>query len=159
MEFESAVQSLSDAGVEFVIVGGVAALIHGSSQVTFDLDICYSRARSNLKRLAQALAPAKPRPRGFPADLPFIWDEATLRNATVLTLQTDLGDIDLLAEVAGVGTFESVKEHSVVIQAFGREVQVLDLRSLIAAKRAANRLKDRLTLPELEALLEAIEDN
>jgi hypothetical protein len=105
--------------------------------------------------LAQALASAKPRPRGFSPDLPFVWDEATLGNATVLTLKTDLGDIDLLAEVAGVGGFESVKEHSVVMQAFGREVQVLDLRSLIAA----NRLKDRLTLPELEALLEAIQDD
>ena len=109
----------------------------------------------NLARLVSALAPFHPRPRGFPKDLPFVWDEATLRNSTVFTLQTDLGEIDLLAEVAGLGTFAEVRAESVAVEAFGRPVISLSLAGLIRAKRAAGREKDLSALPELESLLEA----
>jgi len=157
MEFERAVQILCDAGVEFVVIGGVAAILHGSTRVTYDLDICYSRSAANLKRLAEALAPFNPRPRGFPEGLPFLWDERMLRNSTVLTLQSSLGEIDLLAEVAGVGTYEQAKASSLVVEAFERQIHTLDLRALIQAKRTAGREKDRSALPELESLLEASE--
>jgi hypothetical protein len=125
--------------------------------ITFDVDICYSRAASNLRRLVAALAPFHPRPRGFPDALPFIWDATMLCNATVLTLLTDLGEIDLLAEVAGVGTWDDVKARSILVEAFDRTISILDLRSLIQAKRAAGRVKDLAVLPELEGLLEASE--
>jgi predicted nucleotidyltransferase len=157
MEFESAVQALCDAGVEFVVIGGLSATFHGSARVTYDLDICYSRTSVNLRRLVKALASAHPRPRDFPDDLPFLWEEATLRNASLLTLRTDLGEIDLLDEVAGLGTYDEVKARSIVVEAFGRRVSTLDLRSLIEAKRAAGRDKDIAALPELEGLLEAEE--
>jgi hypothetical protein len=154
MEFERAVQVLMDAGVEFAIIGGVSAILHGSSMLTFDVDICYSRATANLRRLVEALAPFHPRPRGFPEALPFIWDEATLRNATVFTLQTDLGEIDLQAEVSGLGGWEEVKARSILVEAFDRRISILDLPSLIQAKRAAGREKDLAAVPELESLLE-----
>src|SRR5215471_14857286 len=109
MEFETAIQALCDAEVDFVVIGGLSAVFHGSVQVTYDLDICYSRDPANLKRLTAALAPFHPRLRGLPEGLPFIWDEGTLRNATVFTLHTDIGDIDLLAEVAGLGTYQDVR--------------------------------------------------
>ncbi len=117
MNLEKAFHCLCDSGVDFVVIGGVAATLHGSAHVTFDLDICYSRAAANLKRLREALSPFHPRPRGFPPELPFVWDEATLRNSSVLTLQTDLGDIDLLAEVAGVGGYEEAKQGSQMVSA------------------------------------------
>jgi hypothetical protein len=157
MELEQAVQVLCDAEVDFIIVGSVAAMIHGSSYVTMVLEIYYSRATANIKRLEEALAPFHPRPRGFPDDLPFVWDEASIRNSTVLTLKTDLGDVDLLAEVAGLGTYEEIKARSKITEAFDRRVALLDLRSLIHAKRAAGRNKDLLVLPELESLLESEE--
>src|ERR1700693_611798 len=137
MQFESAVQSLCDAGVDFVVIGGVAATFHGSVRVTYDLDICYSRVTSNVRRLLAALAPFHPRPRAFAEDLPFRWEDATVRNSTILTLRTDLGEIDLLAEVEGLGSYNEVKAHSLVVNAFGRQIGTLDLRSLIVAKRAA----------------------
>jgi hypothetical protein len=157
MQFEKAVQTLCDADVEFVVIGGLSATFHGSSQVTYDLDICYARTTLNLKRLAAALAPLHPRPREFPAGLPFVWDETTLRNGTVFTLQTDAGEIDLLAEVAGLGTFDDVKLHSMSVEAFDRRIKILDLPGLIRAKRAAGREKDLSALPELEGLMEADE--
>ncbi len=157
MNLGKTIPLLTDAAVDFVVIGGVAATLYGSAYITFDLDICYSRANTNLKRLKDALSPFHPRPRGFPPDLPFVWDEATLRNSAVLTLQTDLGDLDLLAEVAGLGTYDQVKAGSQIIKAFEREVAVLDLRSLIRAKRASGREKDLSIIPELESLLEAEE--
>jgi hypothetical protein len=157
MQFESAVKALRDAEVEFVIIGGVAATFHGSSSVTFDLDICYSREAKNLSRLAKALAPFHPRPRGFADDLPFIWDARTLGNGSLFTLKTDLGDIDLLGEVTGLGGYSDVKAMAIDVEAYGGHVSTLNLRGLIQAKRAAGRAKDLLVLPELESLLEAEE--
>jgi predicted nucleotidyltransferase len=157
VSLDTAVQALVDAGAEFVIIGGWSAILHGSRFMTDDLDICFSRKRENLRCLAQALAPYHPRLRDVPEDLPFVWNETTLRNGTIFTLDTDLGGIDLLAEVSGLGTFDDVKAASVTVEAFGRQVRTLDLKNLIKAKRAAGREKDLRALPELESLLEAEE--
>jgi hypothetical protein len=158
IQLEKAIPLLIEHEVDFVIIGGVAITWHGSSYVTYDLDLCYSRTRENLSRVARAFAPYHPRPRDFPLDLPFIWDEGTLQHGTTFTLTTDLGDIDLLGEVDGVGDFASVRAHSVIIDVFGQPCRILSIEGLIAAKRAAGRPKDLMVLPELEALLELSED-
>jgi hypothetical protein len=158
MRFDEPVHALCDSDVEFIVIGGLSATFHGSARVTYDLDICYSRNAGNLRRLAAALAPFHPRPRGFPAGLPFVWDDTTLHNSTILTLQTDIGEIDLLAEVAGLGDFEQLKKHSLTVEVFDRRVATLTLPALIQAKRAAGRDKDLAALPELESLLDANPD-
>ena len=157
MNFIAAVQALVDEGVDFVISGGRSAILHGSSSVTNDLDFCYSRNPDNLKRLASALEAFHPRLRDLPQDSPFVWDQATLRNAAIFTLSTDLGALDLLAEVNDLGGFEEVKANSILVQAFDRKVWTLDLPALIRAKRAAGRVKDLQILPELEGQLETDE--
>jgi len=159
MNFERLIQLLCDAEVDFVVIGGWAAIFHGSVYVTNDLDICYSRENANLIKLVALLAPLHPRPRGFDDSLPFIWDAATLANSTILTLKTDLGILDLLAEVTGIGTYREVRAASVEFEAFGRHILALDLPALIRAKKAAGRPKDLLILPELESLLEAAEND
>jgi hypothetical protein len=177
MNLEKAFHTLCDAGVGFVVIGGIAAVLHESAYVTFDLDICYSRIPPSLKRLKQALLPFHPRPRGFPPEPRFVWDETTLRNRSVITLQTDmtayqtcailqlrhnfflnsekqallLGDLDLLAEVDGLGTYDAVNDHSRIVLAFDRRIAVVNIRGLIRAKRAVGRAKDLSILPELEA--------
>jgi hypothetical protein len=153
MNFEIAIQLLVDSGVQFVVIGGWSAILHGSRQVTNDLDLCYSRERANLNLLADTLAPYHPRPRGFPSDLPFVWDSATLSNSSILTLTTDLGLIDLIAEVPGIGAYADALQHSVTAEAFGRVIRTLDLPSLIRAKKASGRPKDLFLLPELESIL------
>lgn len=158
MNLERLIQHLCDSQVDFVVIGGWAAIFHGSVHVTNDLDICYSRDKENLRKLAAALAPFHPRLRGFPDGLRFIWDATTLANGALFTLTTDLGIIDLLAEVSGVGTFEEACASSVEVEAFGRRLRALDLPALICAKKAAGRPKDLLMLPELEGLLEASRD-
>lgn len=159
IQIELTLRLLTQHQVEFVIVGGVAISAHGSSYLTYDLDVAYARTPDNLKRLAAALAPYHPRPRDFPADLPFVWDEQTIKQGTTFTLTTDLGNIDLLGEVAGLGDYERVRGQSVVMNLFDLPCQVLSLDALIVAKRAAGRTKDLLVLPELEALREIAEEN
>jgi predicted nucleotidyltransferase len=158
IDFEKTLGLLGDAGVRFVIVGGLAVTIHGSAHVTFDLDICYARDKDNLSRVANALRPVNPRLRGAPPGLPFSFDEETLKRGLNFTLSTDVGDIDLLGEVAGLGTYDDVAASSIKVELFGRTQLVLTLEALIASKQAAGRPKDLRMLPELEALREAAEE-
>jgi hypothetical protein len=158
VRFDIAVQYLVDAGVEFVLIGGWAAILNGSVHTTRDLGICYARNAENHRRLALALAPIHPRLRDISPGLPCFWDATTLANGSFFTLTTTLGAIDLLAEVAGLGPYEKVKAASKLVDAFDRQVWALDLRGLIAAKKAAGLPKDLQVLPELESLLEASED-
>jgi len=155
--FERAIRALSDAQLEFVIIGGFSAILHGSAHVTLDLNIVYSRNQENLKRLAAALAPLHPRPDGLPASLPFVWDETTLANGTLFTLTSDLGRIDLMAEVSGLGSFSEIWAGSVEVELYGCKVRNLSLTDLLRSKRAAGRLKDLQVIPELESILEALE--
>jgi hypothetical protein len=125
--------------------------MHGSSYLTNDLGLCYSRTSANVRLLAAALAPHHPRPAGFPLELPFIWDDRTLHGGTVFTLDTDLGRIDLLAEVAGLGGWNEIRKGCVRLPAFDREVWTLDLPSLVRAKRAAGRPKTCWCSPSWKA--------
>lgn len=158
IDFEQALTVLARAQVRFVIVGGLAVTIHGSAYVTFDLDFCNARDPENLSRLAQALRPYNPRLRGAPEGLPFRLDADALKNGLNFTLTTDLGDIDLLGEVAGLGDYTAALAASTPVELFGTSFDVLTLEALIISKRAAGRPKDLLVLPELEALREATEE-
>lgn len=146
---------LAKAEVEFVIVGGLALRSHGSGYLTQDLDICYSRTRQNLERIANALRPLNPRPRGVPDELPFVWDWSTLQNGTNFTFKTSLCDIDLLGEVAGIGDFQAVFDQSIEVDFEGVPVRILSIDGLIKAKETAGRLKDQAGLAELYALRNA----
>ena len=147
--------TLHEAEVRFVVVGGVAMVAHGSAHITQDLDVCYDREAPNLERLAGALAPLRPRlrVRGEAEGLPFLWDAETLRRGLNFTLATRHGDLDLLGEIAGLGTYERVREHAEPVVLFGHETWIVGLRDLIASKRAAARPKDLRQIPELRALL------
>lgn len=154
IDFQRLLRVLVEAKVSFVIIGGAAAAAHGSAFPTFDLDICYDRSRDNTERLASALEPMHPRLRGVANHLPFQLDSATIANGMNFTLTTDVGDIDLLGEVTGIGGYKQAKELSVSLVLFGLECSVLSLEGLIQSKRAMSRPKDLLTLPEIEALRE-----
>ncbi len=154
INFQVSLRVLSNTQVRFVVIGGAAASAHGLPHLTYDLDICYDRSRDNIKRLASALEPFHPRLRGVANHLPFFLDAATIANGMNFTLTTDLGDIDLLGEVTGIGGYEEAKTLSVKLVLFGLECAVLSLDGLIQSKRATGRPKDLLTLPEIEALRE-----
>src|SRR5437899_12334094 len=110
--FRALVRLLVEGEIKFIIVGGFAATLHGSARSTLDLDVVYSRERSNLERVVLALSPYHPYLRGAPPGLPFRLDFATLRNGLNFTFTTDLGSLDLLGAVAGGGTYEALLPHS-----------------------------------------------
>ena len=155
-DFKALLEALADAGVEFVLVGGLAAIAHGSARLTQDVDIVYARNEENLERLAGALAPLQPYLRGAPPGLPFKWDAATLRHGLNFTLETTLGDIDLLGVITGGGRYEDLLAHSIELILFQRPVLCLGLEKLIETKRAAGRPKDLEAIAELEALRETL---
>ena len=154
IHFDTVFGVLVRGGVEFIVIGGAAATIHGSARITRDVDIVYRRTPENLRRLVDSLAPYSPYLRGAPAGLPFRWDEKTLHRGLNFTLTTSIGDLDLLGEVTGGGNFEALLPHSSPVQAFGIECLCLNLDKLIQVKRAAGRPKDLEAIAELEALRE-----
>lgn len=153
-DIPSLVRELSTHKVEFIIVGGVAAALHGAARATYDLDIVYARAESNIARLVSALEPLHPYLRGAPSGLPFRFDADTIRRGLNFTLTTDLGDLDLLGEIVGGGLFENLVQDTDVIALERHRVRILTLERLIATKRAAGRPRDHDALAELEVLLE-----
>lgn len=148
-DFRVLLTALVQRQVDFVIVGGVALVLHGSARVTRDLDICYSRHDINLHRLSDALLPFRPTLRGAPADLPFTLDPETIRSGLNFTLTTTAGDIDLLGEITGLGTYTVAARLAQHIRVYDLEVSVLSLDGLERTKRAAGRRKDLLDLEDI----------
>ena len=153
-DFAGVIRTLADAGIDFILVGGVAGTVHGSARLTRDVDVVYGRSPENMRRLVDALSSHNPYLRGAPQGLPFLWDLNTIQRGLNFTLTTRLGDLDLLGELTGGGGFEQLREHSSTVRVFDRDVQVLDLDWLIRVKRAAGRTRDLEAVAELEALRE-----
>jgi Nucleotidyl transferase AbiEii toxin, Type IV TA system len=159
VDFSRLLAALSGAAARFIVVGGTAALAHGSARLTQDIDVVYDRAGENLERIVRALAPFDPYPRGAPPGLPFQWDARTLENGCNFTLRTTAGPIDLLGEITGGGAYDALLPHSVELELFGYSVRCIALEKLIETKRAAGRPKDFEAIAELEALLEERDDS
>jgi hypothetical protein len=154
IRLEEALGLLHRDGVEFIVVGGVAAIAHGSPRLTNDLDIVYRRSPDNIERLVATLSPLGPYLRGAPPGLPFRWDVATIRRGLNFTLTTSLGDLDLLGEIAGGGGYDALLPHTAALAVFSGQFRFLNLDKLIQVKRAAGRPKDLEAIAELEAILE-----
>lgn len=153
-DFQGLLRVLTHGGVEFILVGGVAAAAHGSPRATHDLDVVYRRTDENISRLVRALEPLGPYLRGAPPRLPFRWDAETIERGLNFTLSTSLGSLDLLGEVTGGGSFSDLLPQTLIIKLHGLDCLCLDLELLIKVKRAAGRPKDFEAIAELEAILE-----
>jgi predicted nucleotidyltransferase len=152
--FREILPRLADGGIRFILIGGGAALAHGSARTTYDVDIVYARDAENIRRLANVIQQNAPYLRGAPPGLPFRWDEQTIRSGLNFTLTTSLGDLDLLGEVAGGGGYYELLPFTEEIVIFGAACRIVTLEKLIQLKRAAGRPKDLETIAELQALLE-----
>ncbi|HEX3111041.1 MAG TPA: hypothetical protein VHU41_18210 [Thermoanaerobaculia bacterium] len=150
--FERLLRVLVEGGVEFMIIGGVAANHHGSARATFDLDILYGRSRDNIQRLVRALAPLEPYLRGAPPGLPFRFDALTIEKGLNFAFDTTAGPLDCLGEVTGLGRYDAVVHRSHDAELYGVHCRFIDLEALIEAKRAAGRPKDFEAIAELEAI-------
>ena len=153
-DFKALLRALTEGGVEFILIGGAAATVHGSSRLTRDVDVVYRRTHNNIVRLATALTPYQPYLRGAPPGLPFRWDAATIERGLNFTLETQLGDLDVLGEIVGGGGYDALLPSTSLIRAFDVECRCLNLDRLIEVKRAAGRPKDLEALAELTAIAE-----
>ncbi len=151
---------LSGAGVDFLLIGGMAAVLHGDAGVTFDLDIVPARDAENLERLAVALralearirAPDAPSGLAFDSSPEFFRD---LPQDAILNLTTPIGDLDLTFRPSGTSGYEDLKRDAIRIEAAaGVRILVASLADVIRSKDAANREKDRTALPRLRRLQE-----
>ena len=145
-------QRLADAGFEFVVVGGYASVLHGSSYVTDDLDICAVLTPQNVEILRTALADLKPWHRMTHQKLSFLDHPPVDQSVNNLYLETEGGILDVISNVLGVGDYQRLRQSAVEVPLFGRKCLVISLEDLIAAKEAMGREKDLLTAKELRAI-------
>lgn len=153
-EAESLLQRLHSHKVEFVIIGGICNVLHGVTLVTQDVDVCCRFCPENLRRLQAAVRDLHPVHRQTPHKLPFVLDEHLARELKNLYLRTDLGVIDCLAEVAGIGDFDAVWQASVPVSLSFGECQMLSLEALIRSKETMGRDQDVAALRQLRAIQE-----
>ena len=145
---------LIECTVEFVVIVGVCGVLHGASLVTLDLDICCRFSRENLRRLEAAVKDLNPRHRLTANKLPLELTDELCGRLKNLYLSTDLGTLDCLSEVAGIGSYEQVLQRSVLRSMSCGELRMLDLDALIAAKLATGREKDLDAVKLLRAIKE-----
>jgi len=153
-DFQKLLAALADHDVSFVLVGGLAAAAHGSSILTEDVDVCTSFDAGNMGRLLSALNGFGPRHRLVGRTKQLSEGPEELARLKNLYLSTDVGYIDFLSEIAGVGGFEAVMRASVQMTIFGKKIRVLGLDALIASKKAMGRPKDAETVIQLETILQ-----
>jgi hypothetical protein len=142
---------LIEKEVEFVVVGGVSAVLQGVPIVTQDLDLCYRRTPENMRKLVEVLVPLNARPRGLPADVPVRFDERSLQMGCNFTLEIEDEHLDLLGEMSGIGNYEQVLPDTILLTFETFTLRTLSIQQLIATKEAANRPKDHAALPTLRA--------
>jgi hypothetical protein len=151
-DFARLIRTLVQGDVAFVLVGGVAAAVHGSARLTRDVDVVYGRSPANIAKVVQAVAPFHPSLRGAPPGLPFRFDVPTVQAGLNFTLTTDIGDLDLLGEIAGGGGYVELVRGATSIELYGEHCRCLTLDQLIAVKRAAGRPRDLEAIAELELI-------
>ncbi len=147
---------LCGADVEFVVVGGFAAVLHGSTLVTRDLDVCTVLTPANVEKLRAIFGDLRPVHRMTPQRLSFLTNPdpgATVQN---LYLETDAGAVDFMTSITGVGDFGRIRSQAVEIKLFGLRCCVMSLADLINAKLALGRDKDLLAARELQAIAERL---
>ena len=157
---ERMLQVLEEHGVRFVLIGGFAAVIHGSPYVTTDIDLVPESTLENLRRLSAALRAMNARvwAASEPDGIPFDHDAASIADVRVWNLVTDLGRLDLTFEPAGTSGYEDLARSAIRLEISGTRVDVATLADIIRSKEAAGRDKDRLVLPVLRRLLGALEN-
>lgn len=155
---EKLVEKLLEYDVRFVVIGGVAATLHGSPVVTTDLDIAYERTAENLNRLAAALQDINGRLRGVDEEVPFVVDARTLKAGTNFTFTTDLGDLDCLGWAAGRTSYPEIRANAIEMEVGRYKVFTASIDDLIAMKEAAGRDKDRYGVMHLQAVKKVLAD-
>ena len=155
-DFEGVLRRLAESNVRFVLIGGLAMIAQGTANLTLDIDCLYDREPDNIKRIVDALRSSHPKLRTPGEPVPILWEADFFKNVLNVTLSTDLGPVDLLAEAPGVAGFEELWRHSQEMLLFGLNVRVASIDDLIRMKEATGRPKDSQHALQLRALKKVI---
>lgn len=152
--------TLDRHGVRYVLIGGLAAVLHGSAHVTTDVDVVPEEAVRNLERLSSALKEldARIRVAGEPDGVPFDHTAESLARVRVWNLQTSKGDLDIAFQPSGTRGYDDLHRDVVLMRVRGVDVPVASLADVIRSKEAAGRERDRAVLPGLRELLDRLKD-
>jgi hypothetical protein len=151
-DFFSLLERLINSGVEFVVIGGFAGVVHGCTYVTQDVDICCDFSSSNLLALQKALSYLNPVRRMTPKRKKLQLTEKTINQFKNLYLDTRIGQLDCLSFVDGIGNFKQVKKASRIVKVDNMKIRVLSLDALIEAKNAMKRPRDKEAILQLESI-------
>jgi hypothetical protein len=154
LKLRQLVEMLDRHAVDFIVVGGIAGIIHGSAHPTYDFDVLYARDKKNLERMAAALRDLNVTLANAPADLPFQIDARTLAAGCNFTFESDLGRFDILGHADGMRDYETMRAKAVTEELWGFPVRAASIDDLIRMKKAAGRPKDRDMAEELISLVE-----
>lgn len=152
MDLSNLLKILLQDGFDFVLIGGFAGTVHGSNLVTKDLDICMALKPHEITQLRNVLKDFNPFHRMTPQKLSFLKHPECLENIKNLYLASDLGSLDILSYVDGVGDFERVRQKALTISLFGKDCKVISIDDLISSKKNVGRDKDRIAVKELEEI-------
>jgi predicted nucleotidyltransferase len=152
LDVEQILRSLTAAGVDFVVVGGIAMMLLGSARLTRDLDICFGPGEGNLQALGGVLLELDARLRGIDDEVPFVPDAATLRNIQLLTLTTSAGWLDVHRALEGAPRYETLRRNAERFDIGGLSVLVAAPNDMLAMKQAAGRPVDLADIEELKAI-------
>ena len=146
------IRGLVAQGVDFVVIGGIAAIAHGSPRLTRDLDIAYARDQANLEALGSVLVGLDARLFEVNEDVPFVADADTLANVQLLTLTTSAGRLDVMTQPSGAPSYEVLRNRATRERVAGVSVLVASIDDLISMKQVSGRSKDLADIDELEAI-------
>jgi hypothetical protein len=146
-------ETLIKSEADFVLVGGFAAVVHGSTLITQDLDICAAITEEQVAKLRAALKDLHPRHRMNPsAKHSFLEYPTDIKGTNNIYLETDLGILDILSKLPPAGSFDEIKERSIEISLYGHSCRVISIDDLIKIKESMNRPKDQQAAQELRLI-------
>jgi hypothetical protein len=152
LDAKELLRRLTARGVDYVVIGGVAAVLWGSPRNTFDLDISFALDEGNLEALGSVLVELGASLKGVDEDVPFVADARTLRRVGLLTLNTTKGDLDLLAHPPGGPGYDALRKRAARVDLGDFHILVASIEDLIGMKQTAGRAKDLADIEELEAI-------
>ena len=145
-------QFLVQSPLDFVLIGGFAAVLHGCNQTTRDIDVCLMLSPDQIQLLRQVLKPLQPRHRMTSEKLSFLEYPKDLTGIKNLYLETDLGVLDIVSCVEAVGDFYDVLKNATEIEIYDGRCNLLSMDDLIKSKKALGRHRDLVVVEELKAI-------
>lgn len=151
LDVERMLQTLHEHGVDYVLIGGMAVIVHGSTRLTQDADFAIAFNVENRRKLVEALRPLHPRPMRLALGAAWVWDEACVRPPWSI-FRTDAGRLDIVLRLPGIESFQALRERAEMYEIAGIPTPVASIADLIKMKSSSDRPKDHDDVHQLRVI-------